>query len=290
MIEFASSFVELTKPKVTLLNLAVAITCFVLAAYPKLDFSRVMVFAFAGYLACGGCCALNCFYDKDSDKLMERTSRRAIPSGRISPRSALLFGLVLITAGVAISIFFLNALTGIMIVAGFIFYIGVYTVILKRISSLNVVIGGLAGCFAALSGWTAAVNTLSLVPIVVSAIDFLWTPGHLWGLAIKKMKEYKKAGIPMLPVKVGISKTAQIIFLFNLSTIGVSLLLPLTGFSGRLYFAVALVAGGWFAIESQRLLASPSETHGFRVFVSSMPYLLALMVGLLLDRILFAGT
>ncbi len=279
-------YVELTKPKVTLLNLLVGVTCFMLAAFPAVDWTRLAVFSVAGYLACGGCGALNCVYDQDTDKLMDRTSQRAIPTGAVTPRKALLFGSVLTGAGISLSYIYFNVLTSLMMVLGAAFYLGVYTVLLKRKSSWNVVIGGFAGCFAALSGWTASANALSLAPLLVSSVDFLWTPGHLWGLAIKKVREYRKAGIPMLPVAAGLKKSARIVFLFNLATITSSLLFPLFGLAGIVYSAVAVSAGVWFTFESRRLLVSPSETGGFRVFLASMPYLAFLMAGLLADKIL----
>jgi protoheme IX farnesyltransferase len=118
----------------------------------------------------------------------------------------------MIATSFGLSYVLFNALTAAMIILGTAFYLIIYTVWLKRASPLNVVIGGFAGCFAALSGWTATANTPSLVPILVAMLDFLWTPGHLWGLAIKKVKEYKKAGVPMLPVKIGTAKAAQVVF------------------------------------------------------------------------------
>ena len=262
-------YVELTKPKVTLLNLLVGIACFVLAAFPSVNWINLAVFCAVGYLACGGCGALNCVYEKETDKLMQRTSKRAIPTG----------------AGISLSYLFFNALTALMMTFGAIFYLVVYTIILKRTSSLNVVIGGVAGCFAALSGWTAVANSLSLAPLLISAVDFMWTPGHLWGLAMKKASEYKKAHIPMLPVTVGLKKTAQITFMFNLATITFSLLLPVLGFTGFLYPVLAVAAGAWFIFESRKLLLFPSETAGFRVFLASMPYLGILMLGLMVDKV-----
>ncbi|HEX7483278.1 MAG TPA: UbiA family prenyltransferase, partial [Candidatus Bathyarchaeia archaeon] len=150
----------------------------------------------------------------------------------------------------------------------------------------NVVIGGFAGCFAALSGWTAAVNTISLVPLLVSTLDFLWTPGHLWGLAMKKMKEYKSAGIPMLPVKVGLKKAAQIVFLLNAVTVAFSFLFPLFGLTSAIYLLFAVGAGGAFLFQNRSLLFSASETSGFKAFIASMPYLTFLMLGLILDKII----
>src|SRR5208283_5365207 len=124
--------------------------------------------------------------------------------------------------------------TCLMLGLGTVFYLVIYTVWLKRISPWNVVIGGFAGCFAGLAGWTAAVNTLSLMPLLVAMLDFLWTPGHLWGLAIKRMNEYKNAGIPMLPVTVGITRASQVVFYFNVLTIGSSFLLPLMHLTGTI--------------------------------------------------------
>jgi len=180
-------------------------------------------------------------------------------------------------------------MTALMMLLGALFYVLVYTILLKRTSHWNVVIGGFAGCFAALSGWTAVTGTVSLLPLLVSLLDFLWTPGHLWGLAIRKVNEYRKAGIPMLPVTVGLPRASQIVFFANLLTIVSSLLFPLFGLAGLLYLGVALSAGSWLLFESKQLATFPSEKNGFVVFLSSMPYLGLLMAGLLLDKILLVG-
>lgn len=281
-----SRYVELTKPKVTLLNLLVGATCFILAEYPQVNLPNLCIFLLAGYLAAGGCGVLNCVYDKDIDKLMHRTSARAIPRGFISPFKALIFGTITASVGVAISYFAFNLLTALMMVLGAVFYVGVYTVLLKRSSYWNVVIGGFAGSFAALSGWTAVLNMVSLLPVLVSLVDFLWTPGHLWGLAIKKVRDYKRAGIPMLPVIVGLRKASQIVMLANALTIFSSLLLPIFGLAGIPYMAFAVSAGFWLLFESRRLAVFPSEANGLRVFLASMPYLALLMGGLIVDKIL----
>jgi protoheme IX farnesyltransferase len=279
------NYIELTKPKVTLLNLLVGVTCFVLAAYPTVNWQMLAVFAFVGYLAAGGCGVLNSVYDQDIDRLMPRTSKRAIPSGHVSSKKALAFGVAMIAASVTLSYAVFNALTALMMVLGTAFYLYIYTVWLKRISPWNVVIGGFAGCFAALAGWTAVQNTISLTPLLVASLDFLWTPGHLWGLAIKKIKEYKAAGVPMLPVKVGITKASQVVFWLNALTVGFSLLFPLMHLAGPVYLAVALAAGAGFLVQNRGLLVSPSEAYGFKAFAASMPYLGLLMVGLVLDKI-----
>ena len=280
-------YLELTKPKVTLLNLLVGVTCFILAAYPAIDWLKLAAFSLVGYLAAGGCGVLNSVYDRDIDKLMTRTSKRAIPAGYVTSVKALTFGTAMIAVSFAASYFFFNPLTFLMLALGLVFYLLVYTVWLKRISPWNVVIGGFAGCFAALSGWTAAVNTVSLVPLLLAALDFLWTPGHLWGLAIKKMKEYKLAGIPMLPVKFGKNKAAKIIFCLNAGTVAFSFLFPVFNLTGTIYLVIASVAGIAFLALSLWLAAFPSEKGGFRVFLLSMPYLTFIMLGLIIDKFAF---
>jgi protoheme IX farnesyltransferase len=280
-----SVYLELTKPKVTLLNLLVGVTCFVLAAFPTVNWVKLALFALIGYLAAGGCGVLNSVYDQDIDKLMVRTSKRAIPSGQVSSSNAWVLGITMLASSFAASFMLFNALTAAMLILGTAFYLIIYTVWLKRASPWNVVIGGFAGCFAALSGWTAAVNTLSLMPLTVAMLDFLWTPGHLWGLAIKKVKEYKNAGVPMLPVTIGLRRASQVVFGLNVVTVGFSFMLPLLGLTGPIYFVVALAAGAVFLFQNRGLLSSKSEMFGFKVFLASMPYLACLMAALILDRI-----
>jgi protoheme IX farnesyltransferase len=279
-------YLELTKPKVTLLNLLVGVTCFVLAAYPTIDWLKLVAFSVVGYLAAGGCGVLNSVYDRDVDKLMMRTSKRAIPAGYITTNKALTFGIAMIVVSFVSSYFFFNPLTFLMLAMGLAFYLLVYTVWLKRISPWNVVIGGFAGCFAGFAGWAAAMGTLSLTALLVASIDFLWTPGHLWGLAIKKMKEYKLAGIPMLPVKVGINKAGKVVFLLNVVTVAFSFLFPLLGLTGVVYSGLAILAGGAFLFQNRNLILSASEMSGFKAFLASMPYLALLMLGLILDKII----
>ena len=285
MKEKIGKYLELTKPKVTLLNLLVGVTCFLLAAYPTVDWLKLAAFSIVGYLAAGGCGVLNSVYDRDVDKLMTRTSKRAIPSGYITSTKALTFGIALIVSSFAFSYFFFNPLTFLMLALGLVFYLAIYTVWLKRTSPWNVVIGGFAGCFAGFAGWAAAAGTLSLTALLVGALDFLWTPGHLWGLAMKKIREYKIAGIPMLPVKVGLSKAALVVFVLNVVTVAFSFLFPLFGLTGAIYLGFAIFAGSGFLFQNRGLLFSASEANGFKAFIASMPYLALLMLGLILDKI-----
>jgi len=281
-----NKYLELTKPKVTLLNLLVGVTCFVLAAFPAITWFKLAFFAVTGYLAAGGCGVLNSFYDRNVDKLMTRTAKRAIPAGQIRSNEALILGVVMISVSFALSYFLFNSLTFLMIALGTAFYLVIYTVWLKRISPWNVVIGGFAGCFAGFAGWTAAINTLSLMPFLIAMLAFLWTPGHLWGLAIKKMKEYKNAGIPMLPVRFGIIKASQIVFGLNVFAVAFSFLFPILHLTGSVYSCFALVAGSAFLFQNRGLLFSNQQECGFKVFIASIPYLTCLMLGLIADKFL----
>jgi len=280
-------YLQLTKPKVTLLNLLVAVTCFLLAVYPKVDWMNLAAFMVVGYAAAGGCGVLNSAYDRDIDSLMSRTVKRAIPSGRVSAKNAFAIGITMIAASLAASILFFNILTALIMSLGAVFYLLIYTFWLKRVSPWNVVIGGLAGCFAGLSGWTATGATLTWIPLLVASVDFLWTPGHLWSLAIKKVDEYRKAGVPMLPVALGVSKASKIVFWLNVATVASSLALVFFGVEGTIYLVVALASGIMFLMASVKLLTLKSEEQGFHVFLFSMPYLMCLMFGLIADKIFF---
>lgn len=280
-----AKYIELTKPKVTLLNLLVGIACFLLASFPTIDPWRLVLFFSIGYAASGGCGVINSVYDRDIDKLMPRTSKRAIPSGAIKAKEAALVGCTMIVVSVVAACFCLNFLTALMIALGVVFYLPIYTFWLKRISTWNVVIGGFAGCFAALSGWTAAVNSFSLMPFLVAILDFLWTPGHLWGLAIKKVNEYKNAKVPMLPVKIGIPMTAKIAFSLNLITVLFSFLFFLMGLSGMVFQTIAILCGAFFLFQSRGLISKPSSEWGFKAFIASMPYLACLVIALVIDKI-----
>jgi heme o synthase len=285
MNEKISKYLELTKPKVTLLNLLVGVTCFLLAAYPTVDLLKLAAFSIVGYLAAGGCGVLNSVYDGDIDKLMTRTSKRAIPSGYITSTKAVTFGAALIVSSFVFAYIFFNPLTFLMLALGLVFYLPIYTIWLKRTSPWNVVIGGFAGCFAGFAGWAAAAGTLSLMALLVGALDFIWTPGHLWGLAMKKIREYKTARIPMLPVKVGLSKAALVVFVLNVVTVASSFLFPLLRLTGAVYLGFAICAGSGFLFQNRGLLFSASEANGFKAFIASMPYLALLMIGLILDKI-----
>jgi len=172
-----------------------------------------------------------------------------------------------------------------MIAMGAIAYLFVYTLWLKRRTRWNVVLGGISGSFAALSGWAATGNVISLAPILVALLDFLWTPGHLWGLAVARVKDYGRAGVPMLPVMTGLRTASRYVFSFNVLTFVSSFLLPLFGLTGWAYTTIAGFAGAMLLWRSWRLLKSPSEERGFRLFILSVAYLSCIMAALIIDKV-----
>ncbi len=228
---------------------------------------------------------MNSYYDRDLDKLMNRTSRRSIPSGAITPRNALVYGLMMLIVSLSVTYFVFDRLTFVMVSAGAIVYLFVYTLWLKRRSDWNVVIGGVSGSFAALSGWAATGNIIGLTPVLVALLDFLWTPGHLWGLATSKVNEYRRAGVPMLSVTLGLRRAARYIFLFNLFTLASSLLFPMLGLMGLVYSIIAGVGGLALLWKSWKLISSPSQDEGFKLFKLSILYLVCIMLALIVDKV-----
>ncbi len=279
--------VELTKPKVTALNIAVGLTCFALAGFPSISWVGAATYFLVGYMVVGGCGALNCYLDRDIDAVMERTRQRAIPTGRVAARVAFAWGAALVVIGLAATLILFGTETALYVSLGSVFYLVIYTLWLKRSSRWNVVIGAAAGSFAALSGWSAAGLPLAATPLLVGLLDFLWTPGHLWSLAIKRVEEYREANVPMLPVASGVGTASRLVLAFNASTVVFTLLLPVLGLTGIVFAA----ASAWSCVKLMRatrdLLSSPSPELGGIVYLASMPFLGSVMLGLLLDRALF---
>lgn len=278
-------YLELTKPKVTALNVAVGIACFLLAELPKVDWLTLIAFIAVAYLAVGGCGALNSFYDGDLDRLMKRTCRRAIPSGAIVPSHALLFGLAMLSASLFLTYFLFGTLTLLSVSIGAFVYLCVYTLWLKRRSRWNVVIGGLSGGFAAIAGWASTGNVIGLTALLTALLDFLWTPGHLWALAIARSNEYNHARVPMLPTAVGPRRASEYVFWFNVFTFVSSLFFFIFGLTGPLYLTITGVAGVTLIWRSWRLLKSPGEDQGLRLFKLSIAYLSCIIIALVIDRI-----
>ena len=244
-----------------------------------------------GALSAGSANALNCVVDADIDKLMRRTSRRPLARHQIPTRNALIFGLVLGVASTAILGFWVNWLSAGLALAANAFYVFIYTMILKRRTSQNIVWGGAAGCFPALIGWTAVTGELAVAPFVLFAVVFFWTPPHTWALAMRYREDYAAASVPMLPSVVPAAEVGRQIVLYSWAMVIVSLLLwPLV--TGWFYPAVAIVLGIVFLIEAYELKNRAQDTEELsvikpmRLFHYSNAYLSLLFVAAAIDPFL----
>jgi heme o synthase len=277
-----SAYWELMKPKIVLLLDFTAIMAF-LVPLSTVNIVRLLAVVAAGTLASGGAGALNSYLDEDIDRSMGRTSRRPIPQGEVSPINALIFGISIIAAGLAISILLLPLVASLFIFLGAAIYVLFYTKYLKRRTTLNIVLGGSAGSCAPLAGWAAATGNLTAVaPWLMAALVFVWTPSHFWALAMRAVGDYTKARIPMLPVIVGEKKTAQYIAINTFLLVPLSLALVPFGF-GLLYLVVAGLLGLGMILVDLRLVANPTKAQAWTAFKFSSPYLAIVFLAMALD-------
>ena len=195
-----SNYINLIKPHVTVLLLGITVATMAIARKGLPDLGLVVATLLGGAMAAGSANCLNCYIDRDIDQIMGRTQRRSLPSGRVQPTHALIFGIILGIASFLVLTTFVNLLSAILAFSAILFYVFVYTLGLKRTTAQNIVIGGAAGAVPVLVGWAAVTNNLSLPAIWLFAIIFYWTPPHFWALSLLIQKDYEKARVPMLPV------------------------------------------------------------------------------------------
>jgi len=281
-----SAYVQLTKPRVMSLLLATTATAMVIAARGMPPLGVFVWTLIGGALMSGGAGAINHYVDRDIDPLMGRTAWRPIPSGVISPRRALWFGIGLAVLASLVFVFFVNLTAWVLSVAGLLGYVFIYTLWLKRSTPSNIVIGGAAGAIPPLVGWAAVTNEISsLTAWYLFAIIFFWTPPHFWALSLLIRKHYERAGVPMLPVVRGEDETRRQILLYSVLLVGLSLVLSPFGMMGGIYFAAAAVLGGLFIRGAVRLLrqATPQAARG--LYLYSLVYLFALFTAMAVDRV-----
>jgi heme o synthase len=281
----ARDLITLTKPRIISLLLVTTILPMFITDRGLPSVSMVLWVVVGGYLMAGGANTINMWFDRDIDLLMSRTRLRPVPSGRISPAAALLFGLT--SAAVAFIIFWrmVNPLSAWLALGGLLFYVFIYTVWLKRTSPQNIVIGGAAGAFPPLVGWTAMTGHLDLPAIYLFAIIFFWTPPHFWALALVKRQDYAKAGVPMMPVVAGEHWTKVQMLAYTLMLIPLTVMPAVFGSLGLFYAAIALGLGGrllWYCV---RLLREQSlQPTAWKMYKYSLLYLFLLFVAMGVDR------
>ena len=250
----------------------------------------LLMLGIASFLASSGSCAINHFLDRDVDGIMARTKNRPLPSGLIEhPWRVFWGGLALIALSLLVSQLYLNPLATLYLFLGAFVYVGVYTLWLKKRSVLNIIIGGMAGSFAAMAGGASVKPELGLPPLLVALIIFLWTPSHFWSFAIAKREDYQKANIPMLPVIVGDKRAARFIFVNTIFLILTSLVPYALGIFGELYLAAALATGAFFIIRNLQLILHTSEPAALKNFKASMLYLLIILLAIVADTVLLAS-
>jgi protoheme IX farnesyltransferase len=285
----ALAYIALTKPRVIELLLVTTAPVMVLAANGIPNLWLVLGTLVGGTLSAGSANAFNCYIDRDIDRVMNRTKKRPLVTGELSGREALAFAWIAGVASVAWLGLLVNWLAAALSLAAILFYVLVYTLVLKRRTPQNIVWGGAAGCMPVLIGWAAVTGSLTWAPVILFGIVFLWTPPHYWPLSMKYRADYQSVNVPMLAVVRGRTVVGLQVVLYTWATVACSLLLiPVAGM-GILYTAVALAAGVWFIVESH-LLYSTAIRHGdvrpMRVFHSSISYLTLVFLAVGIDPLL----
>jgi protoheme IX farnesyltransferase len=277
----AADYLELTKPKVQSLLLLTTITTMYVAGDPSV--LLVALTCLGGYLSAGGAGAVNHWFDRDIDARMARTATRPIPAGRIAPRAALTFGCALAALSFLELSLTVNVLAASLSLAGFLGYVLVYTVWLKRRTPQNIVIGGAAGAVPPLVGWAAVTGSVSGTAVLLFFIVFFWTPPHFWALSLLMKDEYAKVGVPMLPVVRGETETRRQILLYAVLLYAVTQLPFCEGGFGGIYLAASLVLGLGFIAGAVRLYRRADRRSALQLYLFSLAYLALLFCAMVLD-------
>ncbi len=287
-LDVLRAYVALTKPRIVELLLVTTVPAMFLAARGLPSLWTVVVVVVGGAMAAGSANALNCYLDRDIDQVMRRTSRRPLPRHAVAPRSALTFGLVLGVVSVAMLYVSTNLLAALLTLGAIGYYVGIYTLLLKRRTPHNTVLGGVCGAAPVLIGWAAVTGSLSWPAWIMFGIVFLWQPPHFWALAIKFADDYAAAGIPMLPVVASMRRVATETVVYSWLMVVVSLVLwPLA--TTPLYGVVALAVGALFLLEAHRLYARVGRgepVKPMRLFHWSTTYLTLLFAAIAVDALI----
>ena len=281
-------FFALLKPRVMSLVVFTGLAGIIAApghVHPLVAFTALLCVT----LGAGASGALNMAYDSDIDALMARTATRPIPLGHIGREEALAFGWWIAAGSVAIMALLVNALAAALLAFTIFFYVVVYTLWLKRRTAQNIVIGGLAGALPPAIGWAAVTGSLSLAPLVLVAITFMWTPPHFWALALFRSDDYARAGVPMLPVVKGKLNTRRQILAYTVLLVPLGLAPALIGAAGPLYAAAAVIFGGWMLFDAVAVVRERDEVRepaARRLFGASLLYLFAVFAALIAERLL----
>jgi heme o synthase len=280
------AYLALTKPRIIELLLITTVPAMIVAQRGMPRWDLVLFTLLGGALAAGGANAINCFVDRDIDEVMRRTRGRPLPSHRITPLSALVFGIALGAASFLLLWVAVNPLAALLALGALLFYVFVYTVGLKRSTPQNIVIGGAAGAVPALVGWAAVRGEVELPAIVLFGIVFYWTPPHFWALAMRYEHDYAAAGVPMMPVVYGRQETAKHILLYALILLATTLAFFSVARMGWLYLSAAVALGALFVVKALLLHRRPSVEAAWDLFRYSIHYLALLFAAMAADQLL----
>jgi protoheme IX farnesyltransferase len=276
-----ADYVALTKPRVQSLLLLTTVAAMLVAGDPS--FELVLLTCLGGYLSAGGAGAVNHWYDRDIDVRMARTADRPVAAGRVAPGAALAFGCTLSALSFLLLSLTVNVLAASLALAGFLGYVLVYTMWLKRRTPQNIVIGGAAGAFPPLVGWAAVEGSLSGTALYLFAIIFFWTPPHFWALSLLMQGEYAKVGVPMMPVVRGAAETRRQILLYSVLLYAITQLPFCAGGFGAIYLVASLVLGAAFIGGAVVLHRRADRVSALRLYLFSLAYLAALFAAMVAD-------
>ncbi len=276
----------LTKPIVVLLLLVTTYAGMVIAAADWPSPWLTLWTLLGGFLAAGGSGAINQYIDRSDDLKMQRTQKRPLPAGRLTPGEGLAFGVGIALASFYLMTAFVNFLAALLTLAGILYYVLIYSIFLKKTTVQNIVIGGGAGAIPPLVGWAAATGALNLPSLFLFALVFLWTPPHFWALALVRRNDYARAGVPMLPVVRGERETRWQIFLYTIELVALTLLLPLFGLGGSMYFVGAAMLGGWLLLAAWKVWKQGGNKVAWKMYRFSSMYLAFIFVVLMADALI----
>jgi protoheme IX farnesyltransferase len=277
----AADYFDMMKPRVQTLLLFTTITTMYVAGNPSIGL--VALTCLGGAMSAGGAGAINHWFDRDLDAIMVRTANRPVPAGRVAPRKALIFGIVLGVAAFVLLSTTVNLLAAALSLSGLLGYVFVYTIWLKRRTPQNIVIGGAAGAVPPLVAWAATTGKLTGSALYLFAIVFYWTPPHFWALSLLMKDEYAKANVPMMPVVRGEEETRFQIVLYTFLLSAVTILPFAGGLFGSVYFIAASLLGGGFIWLSLRLFRRRDRRSALRLYLSSLAYLALLFAAMVVD-------
>ena len=281
-----AAYIALTKPRIIELLLVTTVPAMVVAERGFPPLSLILLTLLGGTLSAGGANAINCYLDRDIDQVMPRTKRRPLPMHQVEPVRALAFGVALGAIAFAYLWATVNLMSAALATAALLFYVFVYTIGMKRSTPQNIVIGGAAGAFPALVGWSAVTGTVELPALALFGIIFYWTPPHFWALAMRYEKDYAAAGVPMMPVVYGREETAKHVLLYSILLLAMSLVFFSVAKMGAIYLGAALVLNAFFIYGAVLLYRNTVPTVAWWLFRFSIYYLALLFGAMAADRLI----